>query len=81
MHAIIITLAPSGLAKSHGTAMTCQRCNALRPGTATAVVRGEIHDLKVCMDCARDAATLGLLVEPIDEPAAGPGTAQRHANQ
>ena len=60
--------------------MTCQRCNSLRANTATAVVRGEILDLKVCVDCARDAAALGLSVEPICEPAAGP-SAQRLSNQ
>jgi protein-arginine kinase activator protein McsA len=62
--------------------MTCQRCNSLRANTATAVVRGEILDHNVCINCAREAAELGLHVEPHCEvtleldPAARPAAAE-----
>ena len=48
--------------------MNCQRCSSTRGGPAVAQVRGEILNLKVCDSCAREAADLGLHVEPLEPP-------------
>jgi len=48
--------------------MNCQRCSATRGGLAVAQIRGEILNLKVCDSCAREAADLGLHVEPLENP-------------
>lgn len=48
--------------------MNCQRCNSARGGPAVARIRGEILNLKICASCAREAADLGLHVEPLENP-------------
>jgi len=45
--------------------MNCQRCSSTRGGLAVAQICGEILNLKVCDSCAREAADLGLHVEPM----------------
>lgn len=45
--------------------MNCQRCSATREGTAIARINSELLDLQVCERCAREAADLGLPVEPL----------------
>jgi protein-arginine kinase activator protein McsA len=47
--------------------MICQRCSSTRGGPAVAQIRGEILNLKICASCAREAAELGLHVEPLQD--------------
>ena len=46
--------------------MTCQRCSGLSGDQAVAVIRSEILNLKVCSRCAKEAADLGLQIEPLE---------------
>ena len=48
--------------------MNCQRCSSTRGRLAVAQIRGEILNLKICASCAREAADLGLHVEPLENP-------------
>ena len=51
--------------------MNCQRCSSTRGGGAVARILGEILNLKVCAPCAREAADLGLHVEPLEPQTPG----------
>jgi hypothetical protein len=46
--------------------MNCLRCSSISGGLAVARIRGEILNLEVCASCAREAAALGLHVEPLE---------------
>ena len=59
--------------------MNCQRCSSTRGGLAVAQIRGAILNLKVCASCAREAADLGLHVEPLENPSLQSETARLSA--
>lgn len=54
--------------------MKCQRCSSLRGDRAVARIRGEIIDLAVCGQCAREAWELGFNFEPLAETSAAEAT-------
>jgi hypothetical protein len=47
--------------------MNCERCNSFWGSEAILQIRTDILALKVCVQCAKEARALGLLVEPLSD--------------